>query len=106
MESALQAGNEAKLQYLARRLAGTNKGPKRRIYGTPRFHYTREAVLLRIGGPTSRGGIEAEAFDDDVAWAQAAAALAPSCLLSGAELVRVDELMIGMSCEVRISGLC
>ena len=102
MESALQAGNEAKLQYLARRLAGTNKGPKRRIYGTPRFHYTREAVLLRIGGPTSRGGIEAEALDDDVAWAQAAAALAPNGPLSGAELARVDDDVAGDASTLRL----
>ena len=49
--------------------------------------------------------MEAEAVDYDVARAQAAAVRALRGPLSGADLAHVDELMIGMSCEVRISGL-
>ena len=105
MESALQTGIAAKLQYLGRCLASTNTGPKRCIYKKPRSHYTRDAILFRIGGPASRGGMEAEAVDYDVAWAQAAAVRALSGPLSGADLARVDALMIGMPCEVKISGL-
>ena len=102
MESALQAGIAAKLQYLARCLAGTNIGPTRRVYGTPRSHYTREAVLLRVGGPASKGGEEAETVGHDVQQQR----MRRGGPLSGADLAQVDELTIGMSCEVKISCLC